>query len=50
MITLDTAPLYRDFEHDIFVQFEPIQEMVKLKVQGTGFHSQGLGGVQSNHR
>ena len=27
VITLDTAPLYRDFDHDIFVQFEPIQEM-----------------------
>jgi hypothetical protein len=42
VITLDTAPLYRDFNHDIFVQFEPIQEMVKLKVQGRVFTAKDL--------
>jgi len=42
VIALDTAPLYRDFDHDIFVQFEPIQEMVKLKVQGRVFTAKDL--------
>jgi len=42
VIALDTAPLYRDFDHDIFVQFEPIQEMVKLKIQGRVFTAKDL--------
>jgi len=42
IIALDTAPLYRDFDQDIFVQFEPIQEMVKLKVQGRVFTAKDL--------
>ena len=42
VIALDTAPLYRDFDQDIFVQFEPIQEMVKLKVQGRVFTAKDL--------
>lgn len=42
LITLDTAPLYRDFDQDIFVQFEPIQEMVKLKIQGRVFTAKDL--------
>ena len=42
VITLDTTPLYRDFDHDILVQFEPIQEMVKLKVQGRVFTAKDL--------
>jgi len=42
VIALDTAPLYRDFDQDIFVQFEPIQEMVKLKVHGRVFTAKDL--------
>jgi hypothetical protein len=42
VITLDTAPLYREFDHDIFVQFEPIQERVKLKVKGRVFTAKDL--------
>jgi Protein of unknown function (DUF1573) len=44
VIALDTAPLYRDFDHDIFVQFEPIQEIVKLKIQGRIFTAKDLEG------
>ncbi len=33
-VELNTAKLHRDFAQDIFVQFEPIKEMVKLRVQG----------------
>lgn len=42
VVTLDTTPLYRDFDQDIFIQFEPIQEMVKLKVQGRVFTAKDL--------
>ena len=28
LFALETGPLYREFEHDIFVQFEPIKEIV----------------------
>ncbi|MBM3801036.1 MAG: DUF1573 domain-containing protein [Acidimicrobiia bacterium] len=42
VIALDTAPLYRDFDQDIFVQFEPIQEMVKLKIHGRVFTAKDL--------
>jgi hypothetical protein len=37
LFALETGPLYREFEHDIFVQFEPIKEIVKLKVKGKVF-------------
>lgn len=37
LFVLETGPLYREFEHDIFVQFEPIKEIVKLKVKGRVF-------------
>jgi Protein of unknown function (DUF1573) len=37
LFTLETGPLYREFEHDVFVQFEPIKEIVKLKVKGKVF-------------
>ena len=31
---LNTAKLHRKFQHDVFVQFEPIKEMIKLRVKG----------------
>ena len=31
---LNTAKLHLRFVHDIFVQFEPVQEMVKLRITG----------------
>ena len=37
IFALETGSLYREFEHDVFVQFEPIKEIVKLKVKGKVF-------------
>ena len=34
IVDLDTSMLYRDFVQDIFVQFEPVKEMVKLRISG----------------
>ena len=31
---LSTAKLHRKFHHDVFVQFEPIKEMIKLRIKG----------------
>lgn len=31
---LSTAKLHRKFHHDFFVQFEPIKEMIKLRIKG----------------
>jgi len=42
IFTLETGPLYREFEHDVFVQFEPIKEIVKLKVKGKVFTAQEI--------
>ena len=33
-VELNTAKLHRNFVHDIFVQFEPVKEMVKLRITG----------------
>ena len=33
-LDLNTAKLHLRFVHDIFVQFEPVQEMVKLRITG----------------
>ena len=33
-IELSTVKLHRKFHHDIFVQFEPIKEMIKLRIKG----------------
>ncbi len=48
VITLDTAPLYREFEHDILVLFEPIQEAVQLKVKGKVFTAKDLEAYRPN--
>ena len=33
-VELNTAKLHRNFVHDIFVQFEPVKEIVKLRITG----------------
>ena len=33
-VELNTSRLHRDFVQDIFVQFEPVKEMVKLRIKG----------------
>lgn len=42
VIKLDTTPLYREFDHDILVLFEPIKEAVQLKVKGKVFTAKDL--------
>ena len=39
---LNTAKLHRDFIHDIFVQFEPVKEMVKLRITGRVFTAEEI--------
>ena len=41
-VELDTAPLHRKFVQDIFVQFEPIKEIVKLRIKGRVFTAQEI--------
>ena len=41
-VELDTAPLHRRFVQDIFVQFEPIKEIVKLRIKGRVFTAQEI--------
>jgi hypothetical protein len=42
VILLDTAPIYREFDHDILVLLEPIKEAVQLKVKGRVFTAKDL--------
>ena len=35
LLDLDTARLHLNIVHDFFVQFEPVKEMVKLRITGT---------------
>jgi len=48
VLNLDTSPLYREVEHDVFVQFEPIREIVKLKIKGKVFTAKDLVGYRPN--
>ena len=41
-VELNTARLHRDFVHDIFVQFEPVKEMVKLRIKGKVYTSEEI--------
>lgn len=41
-VDLDTSKLYRDVRQDIFVQFEPIKELVKLTIMGKVFKEEDL--------
>ena len=34
VVDLDTSKHYGTFVHDFFVQFEPVKEMVKLRITG----------------
>ena len=46
-VELNTARLHRDFIHDIFVQFEPVEEMVKLRIKGRVFTAEEIAGSPS---
>ena len=39
---LNTAKLHRDFIQDIFVQFEPVKEIVKLRITGRVFTAEEI--------
>ena len=41
-VELNTARLPRRFVHDIFVQFEPVKEMVKLRITGKVYTSEEI--------
>ena len=41
-VELNTAKLHRDFIQDIFVQFEPVKEIVKLRIQGRVFTAEEI--------
>ena len=41
-VDLDTSKLYRDVRQDIFVQFEPIKELIKLTIMGKVFKEEDL--------
>ena len=41
-VELNTAKLHRDFIQDIFVQFEPVKEMVKLRITGRVFTAEEI--------
>ena len=41
-VELNTARLHRNFVHDIFVQFEPVKEMVKLRITGKVYTSEEI--------
>ena len=41
-VDLDTSKLYRDVRQDIFVQFEPIKELIKLTIKGKVFKEEDL--------
>lgn len=42
ILLLDTAQLYREFDHDILVLIEPIKEAVQLKVKGKVFTAKDI--------
>ena len=42
IVDLKTAKLHRDFVQDIFVQFEPVKEMVKLRIKGKVYTSKEI--------
>ena len=46
-VELNTSRLHRDFVHDIFVQFEPVKEMVKLRIKGRVFTAEEIAGSPS---
>ena len=41
-VELNTARLHRNFIQDIFVQFEPVKEIVKLRIQGRVFTAEEI--------
>ena len=41
-VELNTAKLHRKFVQDIFVQFEPIKEIVKLRIRGSVYTAQEI--------
>ena len=40
---LNTSRLHQEFVQDIFVRFEPIQEMVKLRIKGKVLTAEEIG-------
>ena len=46
-VELNTSRLHRDFVHDIFVQFEPVKEMVKLRIKGRVYTAEEIAGSPS---
>lgn len=46
-LELSTAKLHRKFHHDVFVQFEPIKEMIKLRIQGLVYTAEEIAGSPS---
>lgn len=46
-VELNTTRLHRDFVHDIFVQFEPVKEMVKLRIKGRVYTAEEIAGSPS---
>ena len=42
IVDLNTAKLQQRFVHDIFVQFEPVKEMVKLRITGWVFTAEEI--------
>ena len=41
-VELNTAKLHRDFIQDIFVQFEPVKEIIKLRIKGRVFTAEEI--------
>jgi Protein of unknown function (DUF1573) len=42
VVDLDTSPLFRDVDQTIFVEFEPIQEIIPLRTYGKVFDAKDL--------
>ena len=49
-VDLNTSRLHREFVHDIFVQFEPVKEMVRLRIKGRVYTAEEIAGSPSLSR
>jgi hypothetical protein len=49
-IELDTTTLFRGFDQTFFVEFQPIKEMVRLRIKGAVFDAKDIEAAKANKR
>jgi hypothetical protein len=49
-IELDTTTLFRGFDQTFFVEFQPIKEMVRLRIRGAVFDAKDIEAAKANKR